>query len=333
MPVISLLSLSIQSTSKLPEFSPPPRFDSTTFSSYQPQHPSQDTALGISQEFITASPPVAFRWPWQKPLVTGKGLYLDGGFGVGKTHLLAAAYAAFTGSKAYLSFAELVHVIGVLGKVQALEQLGTHELYCLDEFELDDPGNTLIVKTFLAHVIQRGARVITTSNTAPEAQGQGRFNAQHFQREIQHIANYFEVVSIDGPDYRQRDQLASLLSSAELEYLEKQETLIKVKVSASWTELFSMLSAHHPIRYSDLLRQCGTLYIHDARTIDNQNDALRFVHFIDKLYDLKVGLRLSGTVALEDLFDASYRHSAYAKKHYRCLSRITELLEEIPVLD
>ena len=59
----------------------------------------------------------------------------------------------------------------------------------------------------------------------------------------------------------------------------------------------------------------------------DQNVALRFVHFIDKLYDLGLGAAFSG-VSLGQLFDESYKHGAYAKKYSRALSRLSELLTE-----
>lgn len=330
MPPVALRQLSELSVPKsaLPEFTPPPRFQQTGFDSYTPQHPSQAEAVQAVCSFIAPQAETGFRWPWQKRAAAQLGLYLDGGFGVGKTHLLAAAYNAFVGSKAYLSFAELVHVIGVYGKVNAQRAFGERQLYCIDEFELDDPGNTLIVKTFLAHVFAQGGRVITTSNTPPKAQGEGRFNTRDFQREIQSIAAQFASVAIDGPDFRQRNRLATLLTAQELARHQAYSRAAEPKVTASWQDLFELLQALHPIRYGELLRQVGTLYLTDPDVIPNQNDALRLVHFIDKLYDLKIGLCLSGTLPLDQLFDSSYRHSAYAKKHYRCLSRIAELLDE-----
>lgn len=337
MPNLTALSdLSLPNKQTLPSFEPPPRFGETTFALYEPQHSSQTEALEKTKAFVKqASSPAdsgGFRFPWRsKEIPIGKGLYLDGGFGVGKTHLLASAYAAFEkNEKVYLSFSELVHAIGVLGMKEAKAELGRHKLYCIDEFELDDPGNTLIVKTFLAHVFERGGFVMTTSNTPPEAQGQGRFNASDFKREIQSIAKRFSITLLEGPDYRKRETLASLLSPDELSSLKTNGAVEKPKVEASWNELLEVLENHHPIRYGALLKQIGTLYVGGACPIATQNDALRFVHFIDKLYDLKVGLRMSGNVALEELFDPSYRNSAYAKKHYRCLSRISELLEETP---
>ena len=226
-----------------------------------------------------------------------------------------------------MSFQELVYVIGAQGMAQAKENLA-YKLFCIDEFELDDPGNTLIVKTFLSHAFEQGSFVMTTSNTPPEAQGEGRFNSSDFKREIQSIAERFESVLIEGPDYRQRDYLSTLLSEEDLEQSLESEDAPGPKVHLRWRELLHLLNEVHPIRYAELLKQMGTLYLSGIRPLPEQNNALRFVHFIDKLYDLKVGFRGAGETSLESLFDANYRGGAYAKKHYRCLSRLSELIEE-----
>ena len=335
---VSLADIDVAAQPQLSHFHPPPRFGNTRFSSYKPQHPSQYEALQHCQRFIDS--PLAtndsFRWFWQEALpAKGEGLYLDGGFGVGKTHLLAAAFhASAIKHKAYLSFQELVYTIGALGKEKAKEAFAPYQLLCIDEFELDDPGNTLIVKSFLADAFARGSKVITTSNTPPAAQGEGRFNARDFQREIQSIAERFSVLSLEGPDYRHRDHMATLLDPTKLEQQRRQASSSQENqeaqkvVYSGWNGLLQRLQSLHPSRYGNLLQHIGQLYVQGVTTIDNQNDALRFVHFIDKLYDMQVAFQAAGDVALEDIFDASYRQGAYAKKHYRCLSRLSELLEE-----
>lgn len=313
-------------------FTPPPRFSTTSFENYAPQHPSQSAARDTVREFAIAAPrpPAAGSWlhwrPRHRPQ-PGSGLYLDGGFGVGKTHLLAAAYHESGSVKTYLSFQELVYSIGVLGITGAQEAFRDSRLLCLDEFELDDPGNTLMVKAFLAAAFARGTAVITTSNTPPEAQGQGRFNAEDFKREIQSIAERFTVLRLEGPDYRHRTQAGAPLSQQEFAALLACETRLPV-IHLEWLELLALLSRYHPIRYGELLRQVGSVYLANLTPLKDQNSALRFVHFVDKLYDLKLGLRISGDIPISELFDASYRHSAYAAKHFRCLSRLLELLGE-----
>jgi len=335
------------------------------FETYHPQHPSQSAARDSVREFVLGRqwhhrreavgrqrPPalgVGRRssgegngrlsgvrprrrhwWPFgAEEHKAGAGLYLDGGFGVGKTHLLASAFAAAdSAAKRYLSFQELVYLIGVMGMARAKEELASAELMCIDEFELDDPGNTLIVKTFLAALLDGGGAVVTTSNTPPEAQGQGRFNADDFQREIQSLAANFTVIRVDGPDYRHRSHLGDWLSPAQLAHLQAHEDSAAPRLALTWEELFDLLRSIHPTRVGGILRQVGTVYLEGAKPIASLNDALRFVHFVDKAYDLEVALRASGEGPLVNVFDASYRDGAYAKKHYRCLSRLSEMLGE-----
>src|SRR5262249_34164589 len=135
-----------------------------------------------------------------------RGLYLDGGFGVGKTHLLAAAYHAAPDPRAYLSFAELSYTITSLGMAASLTVFRRHGLLCVDEFELDDVANTRLAATFLRglRAAGHGPRLITTSNTLPTDLGAGRFAAEDFRREIGEIAAAFEPVRIEGEDFRHR---------------------------------------------------------------------------------------------------------------------------------
>ncbi len=302
---------------------PPPRFGTVRFADYVPAHPTQTEALAAVQGFADAPAPRR-RWFRRRPEpAAATGLYLDGGFGVGKTHLLAALWhASPEPRKVYLSFAELVAAIGTLGMPRALETLGSERLYCVDEFELDDPGNTLIVKTFLAHVFDRGARVLTTSNTAPNAQGEGRFDAASFRREIQSIAARFRTVRIDGPDHRFADRDRELLAPATAAAAPDDA------VHASWSELHVALAGLHPVRYGAWGRAARAFVVAGAEPIPDQQRALRWVHFIDKLYDQRVPLWLTGDVALADLFDPHYATGAYAKKHDRCRSRLAEMLAE-----
>jgi cell division protein ZapE len=311
---------------------PPPRFGATSFADYRPVHPSQaearDAVAAFVAEAAARARPKRLRLPWSRP-ETGRGVYLDGGFGVGKTHLLAAAWHAAelpARRKRYLSFQELVYLLGVLGREGAREAFADVALVCLDEFELDDPGNTLVIATFLREAFARGTSLITTSNTPPEAQGRGRFAAHDFRREIQGIAERFDVVPIDGPDHRAGVRRVGWSTPAELDEAERRAAGTVLRSDGG--ELGEVLARLHPVRYRGLLDGIDLLLIDEVRPVPDQNAALRFVHFVDKLYDLGVGLRASGTVPLEELFDVSYRDGAYAKKHHRCLSRLSELLQE-----
>src|ERR1700753_1395281 len=197
---------------------PPPTFADASFANYHPDaaEPTQSAAVLACQRFCEQA--VEHRRQRRKlfgrrAASPGVGLYLDGGFGVGKTHLLAAAYRQLPDDsvhpKAFATFMELTALAGVFGFVECIDLLADYTLLCIDEFELDDPGNTTLISRLLTQLVERGVSVAATSNTLPEQLGEGRFAAQDFLREINTLASIFTTVRIEGPDYRPRARAAA----------------------------------------------------------------------------------------------------------------------------
>lgn len=312
------------------DLSPSARFQGVRFENYRPNpaFPSQEEARASLQAFLKGAQvrPNGFRL-FRRAKPEGRGLYLDGGFGVGKTHLLASTYHAAGGRRALMSFQDLMYVIGALGMTRAVEAFRGHDLLLIDEFELDDPGNTHMANTFLGQLMPGGTSVVATSNTEPGALGQGRFNAGDFQRQIQGIAERFETRRIDGPDYRQRGTAPDQpLTPGEFQAWRARQP-DPALATLTHRDLGRLLLDVHPSRFARLLDGVQALAVTDLAPMPDQNVALRFVHFVDKLYDL--GLRAAFTGApLGSLFSETYRHGAYAKKYSRCLSRLSELLRE-----
>lgn len=106
------------------------------------------------------------KWFGKRDVLPGVGLYLDGGFGVGKTHLLASAYYQLPGTgpdaptcpKAFATFGELTQLAGVFGFADCIDLLANYTALCIDEFELDDPGNTTLISRLLSALVERGFR-------------------------------------------------------------------------------------------------------------------------------------------------------------------------------
>ena len=281
-----------------------------------PEHPSQAAALAEVQRFAEPPPPPK-RFRRQAP-ARPPGLYLDGGFGVGKTHLLASLWHTSPGPKAYLTFAELTSVIGFLGMDEAVAAFTGHRLLCLDEFELDDVANTLMTVTFLRRVVPTGTRVATTSNSLPDRLGEGRFHAVDFAREIAAIASWFEVVRIDGPDYRAAARAeAEPLDNAVLDRLGADD----------FDDVLAHLRTVHPVQYGAMVEGLEAVAIRGLHPIANQGDALLFVQLVDELYDAEVAVAASGC-GVHELFPPSYRHGGYRTKYGRCESRLAALLAE-----
>jgi len=300
----------------LSELVPPAEFAKVSFDSYIPDErfSSQSEARSLASEFAKSI---------GKKNSANLGIYLDGGFGVGKTHLLASIY--FNGGKksAFGAFLAYTSIIGYLGFAQAVAQFSKYDLLCIDEFELDDPGDTMIMSRFLKELAAKGVRFAATSNTPPAALGEGRFATDSFQREIQSVADKFQMVRIDGDDYRHRDSSFAFKASDanKLNELENQEGRV---LSASLDELVSFLGSIHQSRYAKVSEQFNQLIVTDVRVINDQFEGIRFVSFIDRCYEAGVSLAYTG-LDLGSIFRADHVEGAYKKKYLRCLSRLAAM--------
>ncbi|WP_062378160.1 cell division protein ZapE [Demequina pelophila] len=306
---------------------PPPHFAEASFDSYRPDpaHPSQADALARVREF--AAPHLRRSW-WsgrgrsRSGAAQGSGLYLDGGFGVGKTHLLAALAFAVGERAAFGTFVEYTNLVGALGFAAARAALGRFEVVCIDEFELDDPGDTLIMARLMRELTDAGVDVAATSNTLPDALGEGRFAAEDFRREIQAVAALFDTVRIDGPDYRHRGDLEfpPPATSADLDALAATDGTVRV----AWADLIEDLAQVHPSRYGAYVDGLRAVAIDDAEPLGDQNQALRLVALVDRLYDRNVVLLASG-VPLTEVFTPEMMRGGYRKKYLRALSRLESM--------
>jgi len=305
---------------------PPPQFDDATFESYRadPAYPSQEDAKEQLTTFAVGAPPAKRgglfsrrpKTPELKP-----GVYLDGGFGVGKTHLLASIYHAMPARRKYFgSFIEYTALVGALGYKQTVDLLRGSALLCIDEFELDDPGDTMVMTRLLGELVATGTRLAATSNTPPNALGEGRFAAQDFLREIHAMADSFQTIRIDGVDFRQRslDGNAPVLDEAAYA-----QALAGFGTASD--DPFDALVAHlarvHPSRYIRLIDGIDAVGLRDVRQLTDQSEALRFVAFVDRVYDAQLPIRATG-LPLHDVFSEEMLAGGYRKKYLRAISRL-----------
>jgi len=312
---------------------PPQQFASASFDSYIPDDdfPSQVHARDLLATFAVASTAATSGKLFgrrQKSEEARPGVYLDGGFGVGKTHLLAALWHAAPGRKKYFgTFLQYTSLVGALGYATAVEALRGSSLICIDEFELDDPGDTMVMTRLLGELVSSGTRVAATSNTPPHALGEGRFAAADFLREIQALAAHFETVRIDGTDYRTRtaDGSAAGLSEPELStYVVKARSAGETVTRDTFDDLLAHLATVHPSTYVRMIEGIDAIALTDVHVLNNQTDALRIVAFIDRVYDAQIPVRSSG-VPLSEIFGGDMINGGYRKKYLRCMSRLIAL--------
>jgi cell division protein ZapE len=307
---------------------PPPTFSDVSFDTYKPDpaEPTQSAAVQSCRQFCEQA--VVRRAGKKKmfgrrEVLPGVGIYLDGGFGVGKTHLLASSYFDLPEPKAFATFGEMTQLAGVFGFVECIELLADYTAVCIDEFELDDPGNTTLISRLLSELVARGVSVAATSNTLPDQLGEGRFAVQDFLREIQALASIFTSVRIDGPDYRHRD-----LPPAPEPPSDEEVATRAAEIPGATLDDFDALCAHlatmHPSRYLTLIEGVAAVFLTGVHPIDDQNVALRLVALTDRLYDAGIPVVASGT-KLDTIFSAEMLAGGFRKKYLRATSRLLAL--------
>ena len=328
----TLVALSDRSPQVAPEeliagLVPPPQFADVSFDSYRtdPNEPSQEEARTKLRQFTQRSTSTGLLGRlFSKGKSGAKGVYLDGGYGVGKTHLLASAWHANDKPATFGTFVEYTNLVGALGFARARDDLSQMKLVCVDEFELDDPGDTVLMSRLMRELTDAGVKIIATSNTLPGSLGEGRFAAQDFLREIQALADQFEVYRIDGQDYRHRALSSPARPLPEGELTAAADELDGVVARDDFSQLLAHLSTVHPSRYGRVVDGIDAAVWENVTTIENESVALRFVALVDRLYDRNVHIINSGA-PLDEIFTEESLAGGYRKKYMRCLSRLTAL--------
>jgi len=309
---------------------PPRQFDGATLESYRPDpdFPSQAEAVQKVRAFAEALTGGGGggrglfgrrKGPDAKP-----GIYLDGGFGVGKTHLLAALWRLAPGRKYFGTFIEYTALVGALGYAQAVQLMSGASFVAIDEFELDDPGDTMMMTRLLGELAATGTRIAATSNTPPNALGEGRFAAVDFLREIQALSERFDIMRIDGLDYRRRDVEGHAVAVADDEIEHGLAAFTGPTTIDDFDALLRHLSRVHPSRYVRIVEGLAAVGLRGVHTLTDQADALRFVAFVDRLYDEQVHVVASG-VPLDQVFGDEMLAGGYRKKYLRAISRLIAL--------
>jgi cell division protein ZapE len=318
------------------ELVPPPRFDGVRFQTYRPDpaQPSQSAAVQRLRGFAGAlerggrRPAGLGRLLGRRAAPEGpRGMYLDGGFGVGKTHLLASLWHAAPAPKAFGTFVEFTNLVGALGFGGTVEALRGYRLVCIDEFELDDPGDTVLMSTLLGRLVEAGVRLAATSNTLPGALGEGRFAAEDFLREIQGLSAHFTTVRVEGEDYRHRG-LAQAPPPLDDGAVERRAAAAgRGGTLDGFDALLAHLERLHPSRYGALLDGVRAVHLSRVHPVPDQNVALRFVVLADRLYDRDIPVVASG-VPFDRVFSAEMLRGGYRKKYFRAVSRLTALARD-----
>jgi cell division protein ZapE len=192
------------------------------------------------------------------------------------------------------------------------------DLVCIDEVVLEDPGNITMLATLLQHMVAAGANVLATANMPPkDAGGEGGW-IRSFERELGAIAAVFEICRIEGQDWRTAG------SDDEGDSTNGNDSVLHT----SWSELEDYLLQTHPMHDAGWLSQIGRIAITTpVQALSDKDTALRFIRFIDRVYDRNVQLVTTGSKPLpHDLVAPLAGDKRYVWHLARGTSRLTQLL-------
>lgn len=298
------------------------------------------------------------------------GVYLWGGVGRGKSMLMDLAFAHIDiQPKRRVHFHEfMLETHARLRKAREREQgdpidpvaqdiAAEASLLCFDEMQITNPADAMIVSRLFGKLLDRGTKVVTTSNRPPRDLYKGGLNRELFLPFIDLIERRMLVVEVNGPtDYR-LDRLtgvevwhvpngpaATAALSRAFFQLTDYPVEDRARVPSEDIEVGGGRTLHVPkslkgVAVFSFKRLCGEAkgaadYLAIARRYhtvivvgipvmgpEMRNEAARFVTLIDALYEHKVKLLAAADAGPEDL----YRSGDGNFEFQRTASRLEEM--------
>ena len=289
------------------------------------------------------------------------GLYLWGGVGRGKTHLMDHFFACVPLKEKkrihFHRFMQMIHgqLKNKRNTANPLEHIGREfarecRLLCLDEFFVLDIGDAVILAKLLQSLLKNDVVLVMTSNTEPHRLYPGGIQRDRFIPAIRLIESSMQIVHIgDGADYRLKS-----LDDTSLYFSASAEAAVKIQNSffnhptaktadaqfigilgrriqtvqrtdtAVWFEFDQLCDGpRSKADYIEIASIYRTVIITNIPelTWEHENQARRFIELVDEFYDRGVHLVISAHRAIDSL----YSGKRLAAEFKRTASRLHEM--------
>ena len=297
----------------------------------------------------------------RKNPVVGRGLYVWGSVGRGKTWLMDLFYEHLPVQEKqrihFHRFMQRVHqslkaqsnVRDPLSRIAA-EWARQCRVLCLDEFYVSDIADAMLLGGLLRNLFENGVTLVTTSNIEPDGLYRDGLQRAKFLPAIDLIKKHTEVIELAGEtDYRLR-----ILEQSEIFHHPLDEAADRVM-----TECFERMSAEcelnhdldingrtfHARRrgdgviwfefaelcekprgsldYIEIARAFNTVVLSNVPKLEEEdsNAARRFITLVDEFYDRNVNLLVSAAAPVEALYSGRLLEFEFQ----RTASRLTEM--------
>ncbi len=140
------------------------------------------------------------------------------------------------------------------------------------------------------------------------------------------MSDSFQTLRIDGVDFRQRaiDGHAVALEDAAYNAAVEAAAADGAVSDDAFDDLIRHLAQVHPSRYIRLIDGLHRVGLRGVRQLTDQSEALRFVAFVDRVYDAQIPILATG-VGLDAVFSDEMLAGGYRKKYLRAISRLNAL--------
>jgi cell division protein ZapE len=222
---------------------------------------------------------------------------------------------------------------------------------CFDEFAVSDIADAMILGNLFRALFDRGVTLAATSNIAPQDLYRDGLQRQRFLPAIDAIEQHTRVLELEGArDYRLRvledasmylwpsgdaseKRLAQSFTAispddfeadGSMEILGRPIEFVRLSDGVVWLTFDAVCDGpRSQDDYIELAREFQTVVVSGVPqfTPELENQARRFIAFVDEFYDRRVKLMLSAEVALTEL----YAGRRLIREFERTRSRLTEM--------
>ncbi|MEY4208861.1 MAG: hypothetical protein RLZZ20_2013, partial [Pseudomonadota bacterium] len=290
-----------------------------------------------------------------------RGVYLWGGVGRGKSFLMDSFYAVIpVRRKTRVHFHEFMREVHrALDEEKNVENpldqvarkiARRYRLICFDEFHVSDIADAMILYNLLKALFEQGVSFVMTSNYPPEGLYPDGLHRDRMLPAIDLLKEKLDVMAVDaGTDYRRRVMekveayqtplgpvADSALLHAFVSIAEAGEQDPRIKIESReircvrraggvvWFDFATLCGGPRSQNdYLEIANRFHTVILSEVprMTAEMASEARRFTWLIDVLYDHRVKLIMSASVAP----DLLYTEGVMSNEFHRTVSRITEM--------